>query len=95
MLCFYSGESCRDEALTIVKAKCTWIVSEEVNEAVNDNVAWSSGGIMQVAFHDNMFMCLNFSMATRTSSWEVREESLSIFSNGGMTSHHASKLCTQ
>jgi len=95
MLCFYSGELCRNEALTIVKAKYTWIVSEEVNEAVNDDVAWSSREIMQVAFHDNVFMCLNFSVATRAPGWEVREESLSIFSNGGVTSHHASKSCAQ
>jgi len=54
MLRFYSRESHRDGSLSIVKAKCTRIICEEVNEVVDDDVAWSSGWIMQVAFHDNV-----------------------------------------
>jgi len=45
-------ESRRDGTLSIIKAKCAQIIHEKMNKAVDDNVAWSSGGIMQVAFHD-------------------------------------------
>ena len=64
MLCFYSRESCCNGTSSIVKAKCTWVVCEEVYEAVNDDVAWSSRGIIQVTFHDNVFTGLNFSFTT-------------------------------
>jgi len=43
MLCFYSRKLHRDGSLSIVKAKCTWIICKEVNGAVDDDVAWSSG----------------------------------------------------
>jgi len=62
-----------------------------VDEAVNDDVAWSCGGVMPVAFHDDVFSGLNLSFTTGAASGEVREESLSVFSNGGMTSSHAGK----
>jgi len=37
------------------------------------------------------FSGLNFSFATRAAGGEVREESLFVFSNGGMTSSHVSE----
>jgi len=43
---------------------------------------------MSVAFHDDVFSGLNLSFATRATG-EVRKESLSVFSNRGMTSSHA------
>jgi len=65
-----------------------------VNEAVDDDVAWPHGGVMSVAFHNDVFSGLNFSFATRAAGGEVREESLSVFSNRGMASSHASEVST-
>jgi len=59
-----------------------------VDEAVDDHVAWSCGGVMSVTFYDDMFLSLNFSFTTRATGGEVRKESLFVFSNGGMTSSH-------
>ena len=50
---------------------------------------------MQVAFHDYVFTSLNFSFTTWAVGWEIGEESLSIFSNGSMSSGHASESSTQ
>jgi len=60
-LCLYSKESYHEEALTIIKAKCTRVIHEEVDEAINDDVAQLYGEVMQVIFHDNVFAGLNFS----------------------------------
>ena len=95
MLCLYSRESHHNGTLSIVKAKCTQVVYEEVYEAVNDDIAWLSRGIIQVAFYNNVFMGLNFGFATWTASWKMREESLSIFSNKSMSGDHASELSIQ
>ena len=95
MLCFYFKESCRDGALSVVKAKHARVVHKEVYEAIDDDVAWPHGGVMQVAFHNNVFAGLNFGFTTWATSGEIREESLSIFSNGSMTSGHVSESCTQ
>ena len=59
-----------------------------MDETVNDDVAWSSGEIVSVIFYDNMFTSLDLSFAAWAASGEVREESLSVFSNGGMSSSH-------
>jgi len=64
MLCFYSRELHYNRTLSIVKVKCTQIICEEVNEAVDDDVAWLSRGIIQVTFYDNVFVSLNFSFTT-------------------------------
>ena len=95
MLHFYSRELHHDGSLSIVKVKCTWIICKEVNKANDDDDAWSSGWIMQITFHDNVFAGLNFSFTTQAASWEMGEESLSIFSNGGMSGGHASESSTQ
>ena len=65
-----------------------------MDKAIDDDVAWSCGGVMSVAFHDNVFLGLNLSFITRATGRKVREESLSIFSSGGMTSSHASEAST-
>ena len=65
-----------------------------MDEAIDDDVAWSHGGVMSVAFHDNVFLGLNLSFTTRATGGEVREESLSVFSNRSMTSSHASEVST-
>jgi len=62
-----------------------------VDEAVDNNVAWSSRGVVPVAFHDNVFMSLNLSFAAWAAGGEIREESLSVFSDGSMSSGHASE----
>jgi len=66
-----------------------------VNKAVHDNIAWTCGWIMCIAFHDNMFSCLNFSFTAQVADGEVRKESLSILSNGSMASSHVSETGTK
>ena len=65
-----------------------------MHEAVDNDVAGTHGRIVSFTFHDNVFMGLNFSFATRAAGGEVGEESLSVFSNGGMTSGHAGEAST-
>jgi len=60
-----------------------------VNKAVDDDVARTRGRVVSITFHDDVFSDLNFSFATRAASGKVGEESLSVFSNGGMASGHA------
>ena len=95
MLCFYSKESCHDGALSVVKAERARVVCEEVYEAIDDDVTWPRGGVMQVAFHDDVFVGLNFGFTTWATSGEVGEESLSISSNGSMTGGHVSESSAQ
>ena len=63
-----------------------------MDETVNDDIAWSSGGIVSVIFHDNMFTSLDLSFAAWAAGGEVREESLSVFSNGGISSSHVCEV---
>jgi len=49
---------------------------------------------MPIAFHNNVFSGLNLSFATRAAGRKMREESLSVFSNGGMTSSHVGEVST-
>ena len=65
-----------------------------MDEAVNDDIAWLCGEVMPVAFHDDVFLGLNLSFATRAAGGEVREESLFVFSNRGMTSSHVDEMST-
>jgi len=81
MLRFHSKELRRDRTLSIVKAECTRVVREEVDKTIDDDVARPCGGVMQVAFHDDVLTGLNLSFATWAASEKVGEESLSILSN--------------
>jgi len=65
-----------------------------VNKAVDDGVVWLSRRVMPVAFYDNVFTSLNLSFAAWAAGGEIREESLSVFSDGGMSSSHASEAGT-
>jgi len=47
------------------------------------------------AVDDDVFSGLDFSFATWAASGEVREESLSVFTNGNVSSSHMSKASTQ
>ena len=42
-----------------------------MDEAIDDNVAWSHREVMPVAFHDNVFLGLNLGFATRATGGEV------------------------
>ena len=92
---FCLGKPHCDGTLSIVKAKCFRVICKEVDKAIDDDVARTHGGIMSIIFHDNVFSGLNFSFATRAAGGEVEEESLSVFSNGGMASGHAGEVSTQ
>jgi len=59
-----------------------------VDKAIDDDVAWSRGGVMSIIFHDDVFSGLNFGFATRATGGEIGKKSLSVFSNGGVTSGH-------
>jgi len=39
-------ESRRDGTLSIVKAKCTWVVCKEVDKTVNDDISRACEGII-------------------------------------------------
>jgi len=65
-----------------------------VDEAVNDDVAWSSREVMSVALYDNVFTGLDFSFVTWAAGGEVWKESLSVFSDGGMSSSHMGETGT-
>jgi len=49
---------------------------------------------MPIILYDNVFSSLNFGFTTRAAGREVGEESLSVFSNGGVTSSHAGETST-
>ena len=85
---------CHNRTLSIVKAKCSRVVHKEVDEAVNDDVAQSCRGVIQVIFHDNVFLGLNLSFTTWAAGGEVGEESLSVFSDRGMSSSHVGETST-
>jgi len=40
----------------------------KVDKAVDDDVAWSHGGVMPIAFHDNVFLGLNLGFTARAAS---------------------------
>ena len=69
-------------SLSIVKTKGSRVIHKEMDEAVDDDVAWSCGRVIHVTFYDDVFLGLNFSFTTWATSREVGEESLSVFSNG-------------
>ena len=83
-----------DGTLSVVKAKCFRVICKEVDKAVDDDVTRTRGGVMSITFHNNMFSGLNFSFVTRAAGGKVGEESLFVFSNGGMTSGHAGEAST-
>ena len=60
-----------------------------MDKAIDDDVAWSHRGVMSITLHDDVISSLDFGFATRAAGEEVGEESLSVFSNGGVASSHA------
>ena len=92
MLCFYLGESCRDDNSTIVKTKCTRIVHKEVDKAVYDDIAWMCRWVVCITLHNNMFSCLNFSFATWAADGKVKKESVSILPNRSVAGSHVSEM---
>jgi len=65
-----------------------------VDETVNDDVARLCVEVVQVTFHDNVFLGLDLGFTTRATSGEVWEESLFVFSNRGMSSSYVGKMST-
>jgi len=47
-----------------------------------------------VTFHDDVFTGLDLSFTTWAAGGEVREESLFVFTNGGMSSSHMGEAST-
>ena len=54
---------CLMKTSTIVKTEGCRIVCQEMDKAVNDDVAWSCGGVMEVILHDDMLKCLYIHLA--------------------------------
>jgi len=65
-----------------------------MDEAIDDDNAWLHERVMNVTFHDNMFTSLNFGFTTQAAGRKMVEESLSVFTNGGMSSSHVNKSRT-
>ena len=65
-----------------------------MDKAVNNDVVQLYGRVIHVAFHDNVFLDLNLSFTTWAAGEEVWEESLSVFTNGNMSSSHAGEMST-
>jgi len=78
-LCFCLVELCHERSLSTIKAKSCRIFCQEVHKAINDYV----------------FTGLDSSLSTRAVDRELREESLTIFSNGSMSSGHANETYAQ
>jgi len=51
-------------------------------------------GLCMSHSNDNVFSGLNLSFTTWAAGGEVREKSLSVFSNGGMSGSHAGEMST-
>ena len=66
-----------------------------MNEAVYDDIAWTCGWIIYLTFHNDMFSYLNFSFPAWAADGKMREESLSVLSNGSMASSHVSETGTK
>ena len=86
---------CSERCSTIIEAQGCGVVHKEVDKAVDDNVAWSCRGVIEVALHDNVFMSLYLSLTTRAAQRGVGEEALAVLTNGGMACGHVSKMGTQ
>ena len=65
-----------------------------MDEAVDDDIAWLHRGIVPITFHNDVFSGLNLGFTTGATGREVREESLSVLSNGGITSSHVGEAST-
>jgi len=72
-------EPCHEGSLSIIKAKSCRIFCQEVHKAIDDYV----------------FTGLDSSLSTKVVDRELREESLTIFSNRSMSSGHANETYAQ
>ena len=79
----------------IVKTEGGWVVVEEMNKTVDNNVVWPGGRVVVGTMHDNMFPGLDFSLAIWAAEVGVGEEMLAILANGSVTCGHAGELGTQ
>jgi len=70
------------------------VVCQEVNKAVDDDITWSYGEVVEVVLHNDMFMCLYLSLATGAAEEEVRKEALLVLANGGIACGHTGKTGT-
>jgi len=52
-------------SLSVIEAKGCRVFHKEVNEAVDDYVAWTSGWVVDFTFHDKVFVSLNCGFSTR------------------------------
>ena len=86
---------CLMKTSTVVKTEGCRIVCQEVDKAVNDDVAWSCGGAMEVTLHDNMFTCLHICLATWTAKGGVGEEVLTILADRDMAPGHVGEAGAQ
>ena len=65
-----------------------------MDEAIDDDIAQSHGGTVSITLYDDVFLSLHFGFTTRAAGGKLGEESLSIFSNGGVTSSHTGEAST-
>ena len=85
---------CYGGSLSIVKAEHSRVVCKEVDEAVDNGVIGACRRVIEVIFHDNVFLSLNFGFLIWAASGKVGEKPLSILSNRGMACGHACEAST-
>ena len=92
---FYSEELHRLGSLSIVKTEGSGVIVEEVNKAIDDNVAWPSRWVIPWTLHNDMFMGLEFSLSAWAAKAGVGEETLAVLADGGVVCGHAGELGAQ
>ena len=92
---FYSCESRRRESSSVVKAESGWVVVEEVDKAVDDNVDGSGLGVVTGALRYDVFPSLYVSRPTWATSTGVGEEPLAVFANGSVSCGHPCESSAQ
>jgi len=50
--------------LAIVKAEGYRVIYQKVDKAINNNVVWSCRGVIKVALHNDVLLCLHICLAT-------------------------------
>ena len=83
------------ESLSIVKTEGSGVIVEEVNKAIDDDVAWPSRWVILWTLHNNMFLGLEFSLSAWAAEAGVGEKTLAVLANGGVACGHAGKLGAQ
>ena len=85
---------CLVRVLAIVKAEGYRVIYQKVDKAINNDVVWSCRGVIKVALHNDVLLCLHICLATWITTEGIREEALIVLANGGIAYGHVmSRTC--